>query len=155
MNALLLMAAAAVGFVLPFQAGVNARLSKLVPTSLHAALVSFAIGTAVLGLLAIFFPREHAEGARAPLSSAPWWAWVGGLIGAGYAAASVVLARKLGAMELLSASVAGSMLGSIVIDRFGLVGFPSREVGMGKVLGALLVVGGVVLIARPWEAPAR
>lgn len=153
MNAILLLVAAAVGFLLPFQAGVNARLARVLPTSLHAALVSFSVGTLALVLLALLWPKPAVV--RPAIASAPWWAWVGGLIGAGYVAASVVLAKRLGAMELLSASVAGSMLGSLVIDRFGLVGFASRGIGLGKVLGAVLVVAGVLLIARPWEAPAR
>jgi transporter family-2 protein len=42
--------------------------------------------------------------------------------------------------------VAGQMFGSIVFDHFGLMGVPVHPVSAVRIAGALLLVGGVVLI---------
>jgi len=38
------------------------------------------------------------------------------------------------------------MLGSIVFDHFGILGMPVHEISAMRLLGAALLVGGVVLI---------
>jgi bacterial/archaeal transporter family-2 protein len=144
--AALLIAAILIGIFLPVQAGVNARLGASLGDPVATALVSFAIGTIALFLvvLALRIPMPIA----AAWSASAWWSWLGGLLGAVYIAAAVVLAPRLGAATLVAAVVAGQMVASLVLDHFGWVGFPEHPVNGIRLVGAGLVILGVVLVQR-------
>ncbi len=72
----------------------------------------------------------------------------GGLLGAIYIVAAIVLAPRLGAATLIVSVVCGQMLPSPVLDHFGWVGFAEHPVNPQRVIGAVLVVAGVILIRR-------
>ena len=143
---LLILVAILIGIGLPLQAGINAQLRIGVGHPLLAAFVSFFVGTVALGVanLALRVPLPGA-GAAARL---PWWQWSGGLLGALYIFASVILAPRLGAATLVSAIVAGQMMTSLVLDHFGLVGYATHPVSPGRLVGAVMVVAGVILLQR-------
>jgi transporter family-2 protein len=48
---------------------------------------------------------------------------------------------------LLALTVAGQMLASVIIDHFGLLGFPQHPVSTGRVVGILLLIAGIWLVA--------
>jgi bacterial/archaeal transporter family-2 protein len=143
---LLLLLALAAGVLLPVQAGVNAQLRSVVGSPLAAALVSFLVGTAGLGTAAVIFRAPMAL--RAAWAVSPWWLWLGGLIGALYVVATIVLAPRLGAATLVAAVVAGQMIASLLLDQYGLLGFPTHPINGLRVLGAALVTVGVILVQR-------
>jgi len=134
-----------IGMMLPVQAGVNAQLRTGLGDPLLAALASFAIGTVALLLVAL---AARSRLAATPLSDIPWWQWTGGLLGAMYIAAAVVLAPRLGAATLIAAIVAGQMITSLVLDARGWVGFAQQPLTPARVCGGLLVIAGVLLINR-------
>jgi transporter family-2 protein len=142
----LLLLAIVIGSLLPVQTGINAELRSFLGHPVPTALVSFGVGT--LGL----FAAVLVLGIRVPLAVAwgqsGWWHWSGGLIGALYIAGAVVLAPRLGAGTLIAATVGGQMVTSLLLDHFGLVGFPEHPVSSARLLGAALVILGVVLIQR-------
>jgi bacterial/archaeal transporter family-2 protein len=142
----LLLIAVLVGVLLPVQAGVNAQLRLSLSDPLATALVSFVVGTLGLGILTAL------SRVPVPLAAAwarsPWWHWIGGLLGAVYIAAAVILAPRLGAAALVAAVVAGQMVASIVLDHFGWVGFAEHPVNGVRILGAALVIIGVLLVQR-------
>jgi bacterial/archaeal transporter family-2 protein len=131
------------GAMLPFQAGINAVLAGYVGSPIRAALVSFAVGTIALLLLALAVARGWGS---QEVGGAPWWVWVGGLLGAFYVAGSIVVAPKLGAVTLVAVILAGQTVASLLVDHFGWVGFPEHEITPGRVLGVLLVAAGVALV---------
>ncbi len=136
--------AALVGLVLPLQAGINSQLRTHVGHPLWAALVSFGVGTLVLAaVLAITRVGWPAAGW---VGRVLWWQWTGGLLGAMFVTSAVVLAPRLGAATLVAAVVAGQMVGSLVIDHYGIVGYPQHAMSVSGVLGVALVVAGVALI---------
>jgi transporter family-2 protein len=143
---LLLLLALAAGVLLPVQAGVNAQLRSVVGSPLAAALVSFLVGTAGLGTAAVIFRAPMAL--RGAWAASPWWLWLGGLIGALYVVATIVLAPRLGAATLVAAVVAGQMIASLLLDQYGLLGFPTHPINGLRVLGAALVTVGVILVQR-------
>jgi bacterial/archaeal transporter family-2 protein len=132
------------GVMIPFQVGVNARLAHFVGGPIRAAFVSFVVGTIALLIVTLIVWRPLPSGGR--LAGAPWWAWIGGLLGAFYVAMSVVTGPRLGAAALIAAVVAGQALGSVVIDQFGWVGFREQHISPGRVVGMALVLGGVALV---------
>jgi transporter family-2 protein len=139
-----LLFALVAGAMLPFQAGVNAQLASWVGGPVRAALVSFAVGTLALGLITALFYRGWPSSER--LGNAPWWIWVGGLLGAFYVAGSIVTAPRLGAVTLVAVLLAGQAAASLVVDHFGWVGFAENPVSAGRLAGIGLVAAGVALV---------
>ncbi len=143
---LFLLLALAAGVLLPVQAGLNAQLRSALGSPIAAALVSFLVGTAGLATIALLLRTPLPLG-RAWAATSPWQ-WSGGLIGAVYVLAAIVLAPRLGAATLIAAVVAGQMITSLVLDQYGLVGFPVHSMTLVRLLGAALVIAGVILIQR-------
>lgn len=81
------------GAVLPLQAGVNAELARVVGGPVRSALVSFAVGTLALFLLALLLTGPSWPWGR--MLQAPAWVYVGGLLGAVYVVSVIVLAPRL------------------------------------------------------------
>ncbi len=79
---------------------------------------------------------------------APWWVWIGGFFGAFFVTAATILVPRIGATMLLSASIAGQMIVSLILDHYGLLGLPQRPVSLWRTLGVVLVVLGVVVIRK-------
>ena len=140
-----ILLALAAGALMPVQAGINVELKN---TALHdpvlAALVSFAVGT--LGLAAYCLATRVPWPGLAEVSGSSLWHWSGGLLGAFFVTATVILAPRLGATTMLGLIVAGQMLASLLLDQFGLLGYAVREASPLRLLGAAMVVGGVALI---------
>ncbi len=80
------------------------------------------------------------------LGGAPWWVWIGGIIGAFYVAVSVIAAPRLGAAALIGAIVAGQLGAALLIDQFGWVGFPVQHVSLGRIAGVACLFAGVLLV---------
>jgi len=58
----------------------------------------------------------------------------------------LVLVPGLGAAFFIALLVAGQMIGSIAFDHFGLLGLSEHPIDLPRVIGATLLVVGVVLI---------
>jgi bacterial/archaeal transporter family-2 protein len=141
---LYLLFAFVAGAMIPFQAGVNAQLATWLHSPIRAAFVSFLVGMIGLLVIAALVFRPYPSVHR--LGNAPWWVWIGGLLGAFYVAGSIVTAPRLGAATLIALVVAGQTVASLLVDQFGWVGFAERHVTPGRLAGMLLVLGGVTLV---------
>lgn len=140
-----LLLAILTGAILPLQAGVNSQLRGLLGHPVLAAAISFFVGTVALA--------AYSAVARIPLPGGAlgrmqWWHWSGGLIGAFYVACAIILVPRLGAATLVAAVVAGQMVASLLLDHYGLVGYPRHSIDVWRVAGAVLVMAGVFLIQR-------
>ena len=144
--AVLLVLAIFIGCLLPVQAGVNAGLRTSLGDPVATALVSFGVGT--LGLLLTVLCLRIPVPLAGAWAQSVWWQWSCGLLGAIYIALAVVLAPRLGAATLVAAVVGGQMVASLILDHFGLVGFPEHPISGLRLLGAGLVILGVALIQR-------
>lgn len=132
------------------QAGVNSQLRLALQSPIQAAFISFVVGTLLLGVIALLLGAPwFASGAPATL---PWWAWLGGLLGAFNVAMSVYLAPKLGALTLAISIICGQVLASMVLDHNGWLGYPKIELSLPRLLGAAMIVSGVFLVARKQPA---
>jgi transporter family-2 protein len=142
---MILMAVAA-GAMMPIQAGVNSTLALQTHSSLMAAMVSFVIGS--IALIGIVLAMRLPMPGIGALKAAPWWSWTGGLLGAFFVAASVILVPKLGAATMMATFLAGQLTASVVLDHFGWATFPQQDLSLGRVAGVLLLFAGVFLIRR-------
>lgn len=127
------------------QAPTNAKLMTAVGSPVNAAFVSFAVGTAVLGLMAVLFQtRPDMVAAR----SLPWYAWVGGLYGVVFVIAATWGVPRLGVALTITLMVAGQLLISLILDHFGAFGAPQQPINLGRLAGVALVIGGVLMVRR-------
>jgi transporter family-2 protein len=140
---LYLLVAIAAGAGLAVQLVVNTQLRLTAGSALWAAVIQFCVGLTAL-LVATAALRERI--AVPALSRAPWWAWIGGLFGATYIVVSVLLSRRLGAAVLLASTVVGQLVAALAIDHYGWLGAPVYRLSPTRVLGAALLVAGVIMM---------
>jgi transporter family-2 protein len=133
------------GCLVGMQAPINSRLGRSVG-SVQAATFSFLVGTAALLLIAAFV--HGGLGGLGEVGRAPWWALVGGLLGAVYVTVALIAVRTLGASGLTAVVITGQLAISVAIDRFGLFGIAKQHIDASRVVGLVLLVVGVVLVVR-------
>lgn len=144
MNVFLFLIAFGAGSAISFQAAVNSQLAGgLGGNTVAAALVSFFIGTTALAAIAI--SKGGLTTAIAGLASQPGWRFSGGLLGATAIFCTVLLAPRIGLANMLALVIAGQLLSSLMIDHFGLIGVVARPVSAIKLVGATVMLSGVLL----------
>lgn len=142
------------GAAVAWQQGVNGRVGVAargpkadtpnVAGVLPATAINFAVGTvALVVVVAVDFVRHGAP------QSAPsqWWLYLGGVIGALFLGAGVVVVRVVGVLLLGLGMVAGQLLCSLLLDVLA----PSvpHPLGVMTVLGTLLTLAAAGTAAWP------
>lgn len=133
------------GALLASQTAINGRLGVALGSAVAAALVSFAIGAAIL-LVIVLATRAAGQLRRLREGSHPWWMWLGGALGAGFVFGNAFLQPLLGTGLTVMLVLLGIMVGSLAIDALGLLGARRKKVTAFQVIGLLLMIGGVALI---------
>ena len=141
---LYLLLALALGMGLPVQTGLNNSLRQHLGEPAWVVLVSILVSAVTIASY-LLLARVPPPGSGAA-TQAPWWAWLGGTIGAVYLLGTLVLSAKLGAAPVFAAAVAGQMLASLLLDNWGLLGFAVHQLSPARLAGAALLVAGVILI---------
>ena len=134
----------AAGASVVVQQALIANLRETLGSPLWAALISYIGGTlAMIALILINRERWPAENIT---GGGPWLPWISGVFGVFYIIIAISLMPKLGAATVLALLVAGQMLASILFDHFGIMGLPQQSADLTRIIGGLLLVGGVILI---------
>ena len=143
---LLLPVAFIAGMAAPTQFAINSQLRQVVGGTLMAGAVSFLVGTVILVAAALVV--SHSVPDLGPIMSEPPWMYLGGLLGAFYVSASIILTPRLGVATTIGLFLAGQVVASMVIDHFGLFGVPVQPASIPRLLGAVLIIIGVVIVQR-------
>jgi bacterial/archaeal transporter family-2 protein len=143
---LLLPIALAAGMAAPMQFAIRTPLRDVVGGPVLAAALSFLVGTVALFATTAVLRRSVPE--LGPIAGAPWWMWTGGLLGAFFVCASIILTPGLGAATAFGVFLTGQVVASIAIDHCGLLGVPVQAASLPRIGGALLIVMGVVIVQR-------
>ena len=124
----------------------NGALRKSLSNPWLASTVSFLPIVAFLTVLWLCLPRPMptAEG----ISGMPWWAPLGGLVGSFAVVAGLLFVDKVGAGAFAGLTITANILMSLLIDQFGLFGVEQHSLGLGRSVGAGLMVAGIALIAK-------
>lgn len=138
----LLAAGAGVSFVI--QQAVNANLRAALGSAAWAGFVSYFGGT--LCMLALALAMREPLPSTLAAARTNGWDWSGGFFGTIYIAISILLVPRLGTAAFVALLVTGQMLSSLAFDHYGLLGLAQHSVNSLRVLGAVLLVGGVILI---------
>jgi transporter family-2 protein len=147
MRIVLLLLAVIVGAILPIQATFNAKMAKFAASPVLAALLSFVVGTVALILYALF-TQPNITAQLASTRQAPVYVWLAGLLGAFYVVGSISLLPRLGVALTFSLIIAGQMLVTVIVDHYGLLDVPVKTINLPRIIGILLIIGGVILVRK-------
>lgn len=131
-----------VGIVMPIQTSANSRLRQSVGSPFLASLVSFTVG-----FLALLVAVLLIDGGLPPLTAAldmPAWIWSGGVLGVVVLTGNIFLFPRLGSVQTVVLPITGQVIMGLLIDHFGLFHAPVHRLDPTRVLGALLLVAGVL-----------
>lgn len=133
------------GAFIAIQAPINSQLARGLGLPVAAAAFSFLSGAIVLGIATLLVTRTQDISLdwKAP---APWLFVAGGLLGGSYVTISTILIPRIGAAALMALIVAGQLLAGMLMDRIGFLGMAVREISLGRIAGAVLLMAGAALI---------
>lgn len=124
----------------------NGQLYKHLINPWLASAVSFAVITVFF--VAAFLLRPKPLPTARDVASMPWWAVVGGLVGAVQVYAGLTLVNRVGAGTFMGITVTSALVMSLVIDHFGWLRLDPHPITLPRAVGGALMVCGVVLIAK-------
>lgn len=133
------------GLVMPCQTSINTRLRRSLGTPFRASLVNFSVGLLFLVLLSFLM----GDGPLDPrdLSGIPVWMLLGGLCGVTILTGNLLLFPVLGATQTVVFPAFGQICMGLLIDTFGWLRVAHVPLTAWRVLGAIVVFLGVVLVA--------
>lgn len=140
------------GAAVPFQGAINGHLGRGLGHPLWATLASLLVSLIVL--LPLMLAMRLPLPGLTFIKQAPLWMWSGGIFGVCFVSLALILLPKLGASGFVALAMAGQILVSLVFDHFGLFGLEAKALNAPRLLGALMLVGGVALIQFS-AAPAK
>lgn len=129
---------------LPFVVRMNESLSRAIGY-VPAAWAVHAIG-AVFGL--VFMLPFAGRSWVAAASSAPWWSWLGGVIGCAMVLLATRAVTTLGVAGFTAVTVAVQLVVSAAIDHFGLAGSPIYALSPLRAAGIVLLAVGASMVVR-------
>ena len=147
MRYILMLSTLFIGAILPVQAVLNTKLGKQTGGPMISSFLSFLVGLICLFIINLF-ANYTALSHMKLLSVSPWYVWMGGLLGAIFVSCIIFVNQQQGVALTFALVVAGQIFISLVIDHFGLFGSIVRPVSIPKIIGALLIIAGLVLIKK-------
>ena len=143
---LLAALAVIVGALIPVQAATNAAMSRVIGSVAITSLALFAIGFVVVAAWTIVI-REPLPSLET-LRRVPAYGWCGGFIVASYVISITFLAPRLGVGSAIRLVVTGQIVAAVIIDHLGAFGAVAQRLTMGRAIGAVLMIIGVILARR-------
>lgn len=144
------------GWIIPFiilggalqtcGAAMNGQLGKSLVNPWLASAVSFLMIT--IFFIAAFLIMPHPLPTAKDIAGLPWWAVIGGLVGAVQVYAGLKFVNKVGAGPFMGITVTAALITSLIIDHYGWFRMDAHPINAWRLLGGALLVGGVTLIAR-------
>ncbi len=78
----------------------------------------------------------------------PWWAPLGGVVGAFAVVAGLMFVDRVGAGAFAGLTITANIVMSLTIDALGLFRMPVHTLNTPRLIGAALMIGGITLITR-------
>ncbi len=147
MRYLLMLITLLVGGLMPIQAILNTRLGKQIGGPLMASLMSFSVGLLCLLILNVVINPSVVLQLK-PSTTSPWYLWLGGLLGAIFVAYITVINQQQGVALTFALVVSGQILVSLLVEHYGLLGSVVRTITLDKIIGAALIIIGIILIKK-------
>ncbi|GJE14047.1 MULTISPECIES: DMT family transporter [Methylobacterium] len=123
----------------------NAQLRGALENPWLAATVSFVPVVFVFAL--VFLLRPTPLPTREDLSGVRWWMPFAGITGAVAVFAGLLFVDKVGAGAFNGLLITANLLTSVALDHFGWFGMKRVKAGPPRLIGAAVMVAGIVLIS--------
>jgi transporter family-2 protein len=139
-------------YLLALGAGVSVTTQQVLNSSLRMALGSpawaglFSYAGGLLTMIVAVIALGERVPAWKTMADVPWWAWSGGVFGGAFILLAILLLPSLGAATLFALVIAGQVLAAITLDHFGALGLTPHPISSARLVGAALLIAGVVLI---------
>lgn len=143
---LLILLAVIIGTLMPVQAGLNAELTRILRHPYLGAFVSLTSGAIAVLILVLTKGIGLSEIKR--FSEVPPHLYLGGILGAIFVGSSLFLIPRLGATSMIAAFITGQLLGSVIIDHYGLLGLTATPVSITRIFGIVLLFAGLFLVIK-------
>lgn len=128
------------------QIAVNGQLGLALHSSLHAAFVSFIVGTLSLFMIVcIQHPKIHINTPDGCTKN-PWWMWIGGFLGALYVIGNAFIGPQITTGTTVVVGLLGLMTAGLIIDQTGILQSPEKPVSYHQILSLCAMFGGVCMI---------
>ncbi|MBV6681195.1 DMT family transporter [Bacillus thuringiensis] len=134
------------GMLMAIQIAINGQLGKVLHSSSHAALVSFFVGTIILIIIVGIIDHSYTNIKEPIKQSAPWWIWLGGILGGSYVLINVYLVDQIGNGQTVILTLFGQIIGSLMVEQFGLLNSLKNRVKPIQIFGLIVMIAGVFLI---------
>jgi len=134
------------GAGLTIQMAWNARLRTATGSPILTTIISIIVS--LLSLVLVWVSGVTDRGTIPAFNSVPKWAWFGGVFAVYYLVASLIAIPKLGAAAVFSLVIAGQVIAALILDSTGAFGVARISLTASRVLGAALLLCGVILIQR-------
>ncbi len=134
------------GMLLAIQIAINGQLGKVLHSASHAALVSFFVGTITLIIIVGLMDRSYTNIKEPFKHSAPWWIWIGGILGGSYVLINVFLVNQIGNGQTVVLVLFGQITGSLLVEQFGLFNSIKNRIEPLQIIGLMVMIAGVFLI---------
>ena len=134
------------GMLQAFGAPMNGQLFASLGNKWLATAISFVIVTFFFVAMFLIFP--HPLPTQEAIAKMPWWAPIGGLVGAVQVYAGLTLVQRVGAGPFMGLTVSAALIASLIIDQFGFFNMHVHPVNLARAAGAGLMIGGIILITR-------
>ncbi len=137
------------GIATPTQTSVNGRLREKIGSAYLTSVVSFA-GAMLIMLVIVVAGGEITSVPFHKAVSAPFWIWGGGFCGAAIVMLNIICLPKLGSAKTVMYLSFGQIMTSLLIDHFGFFRVPIIEITLVRVIGAFIVLVGVIIMSYNW-----
>jgi bacterial/archaeal transporter family-2 protein len=137
----------AAGLLLPIQVVFNNKLTSISGSPTTSSLISFSVGTITLLLFSILRPTSFQKSLQ-HLDQAPWYAWLGGLVGAFYIITTVLASPRIGIIIFLAIVIGGQLITSALVEHYGWLGTPVKPFHWAKGLGLAFIIIGMIFMKK-------
>ena len=140
---LAMVGAGSAGSFLAIGSAANARLKQTLHSAIAAAAINFLVGFSILTLLIAsgLFKSPNLQ----QFVNVPWWAFLGGLLGATFVSLSTLTVPTLGLTTATLAVVCSQMLMSVLVDQFGWFGVPAHSLNLSRLFAIALLMVAIAL----------
>jgi transporter family-2 protein len=133
------------GALLPLQAGLNSRLEKSLQSPAYASMFTFMSGAMVVGAY-LLLTRESLSWAGVKSTAA--YSWFGGVLGVLFISVSILALPRVGMALTFGLVIAGQVCIAVLLDHFNVLVPQQHPLNLWRVLGILLILGGVVIVRK-------
>jgi transporter family-2 protein len=133
------------GVLMAVQGSLNTSLSKAIGL-LEATFVVQITGTILVMILLFIF--NLGKGNLSAWQNAPWYSWLGGIIGVAIIYLVAASIPSVGVANATTAIIVGQVLTAIIIDQFGGFGLERMACSPKQIFGLVLLAIGAKLLLK-------